>query len=1547
MVDPLGIEGTPLFSWVITGGGIGGAQSAYEIFVATTAQKAADGIGDIWDSGKILSGQNYDIAYDGAALSSRTDYYWAVQVWDETGSSLGISQPAHFHTGMFSTTEWQGQWIGFPQSDEEKMTLEGASWIWSGNSDTTSAAIQKGGTIYLRKTFTVTDPAAVTWARIAWTADDQSEMYYNGTLLGTTPSWTAGGMAEITELVQAGTNCIAMAATNIADGYGGAIARLILDFSDGHREEILTDQTWKVCSEEVSGWQEISCTNGSWGSPLQQVPYGADPWQTNLNLSDINNPTRSAVNLRKEFAVEKPVASAYAYICGLGFFTLTVNGQEVTDSVMNPSPSQYDYTSLYCVYDVTALLEQGDNALGVELGNSFFNETGGVWNWPNASWRDNPKCLLNLELCYADGSKETVVTDGSWKVTRNGPITNNSIYYGDCYDARKALVDTNGIGFDEAGYEDSDWLDAFLMQAPTNPDTGAPAQLVWQQEEPCVRTAVYKPKSIQQLDEDSWAITCPAMTTGWAKLFGIQVPAGQEVTITYSEKQHEDGTVMKLGGADGEGENWWSDANICQDHYISDGSANASYEPRYSYKGFAYIQIDGWQGEFTADNIEIYRINNGMASIGTLETSSETVNALQQMMRTSIENNVQGRPTDCPVYEKNGWTGDCNVAVDTILYNYDAKNVMENFLNMLADTQDAFGNVADIAPSANSFTDNHPTWNTIFLFGATDMCEYYGNYSYVETMYEDLRTFAMTDINIIKGQGWLWPGGSYGDWCSPYTYGNGDSPCAAGASEGSKITDNAMLYGALTELTEVTQTLYDRAIAAGDTQLAGQYEADLTIYRNATAQMYTAFNNRFYNAQKGYYETGEWSQTGDRTVYRQTSQAAALAFGLVPEQYAAAVAKGLAEDVIAKDYHLDTGVVGTRVLLPVLTQYGYDDVAFRVATQMTYPSWGYWLSLGATSCWEQWETSSRSLNHYMFASLGEWFYSGIAGIRDIQNGYETFTIDPVFTSNLNYANCTIDTVRGPLTSNWKRNQDGTVTLELVIPYGSQATVSLPTARRHGSATVNGKAPSSAEGVLSAGVPEDQLCLTLTSGSYTIISDTDTLELYRFSLEDAIAQAEALELDLYPEAQKDQLMEALLQAKQLYQAESGVTQMQLNDAEALLTQRIVTIQGTQARQDLYAALAAYGKADTADRNPTLAAAYQSAVLTATMLAQDLTTADEQLQTAAANLTAAWRVMVEGAMENLALGKTCTASSSEESPYWGWSLDFITDGDTQNINQGGEYAGYSSADQTDASHVEWICTDLGETTAFHKYVLYPSCTSYNGVLTGFGAPKAYEIQVSDDGATWHTVYSGSLEEAPGSDPVTAEFDTVEARYVRLYATELFQKRSEGQIFRLQLTEIQIYAQPVVTEQPEGLTYVQLSNGTLDPVFSYFTRAYTATVAHTVDSITVTPYATEGTDITVNGKAVASGRTSAAIPLEQGENLITLTAGGATTTVTVTREAPAFLMGDMNGDGTLSVTDVVLLRKAILNGTFAQEGDLNQDLALSVTDVVLLRKAILGQA
>ena len=726
-------------------------------------------------------------------------------------------------------------------------------------------------------------------------------------------------------------------------------------------------------------------------------------WQGKWIGADMTVENRFVPVFKKTFTVSKSITEVKAYICGLGLFELKINGILPDDSVLNPAHTQYSKTVLYRVFDVSSLLCEGENEITVELGNGFFNETTYVWNWDNASWRSAPKLIFDLEIQYSDGTFGAVVSDESWLVSKNGAITENSIYLGETFDSRKA----------DLSFE-------------SNANAVLPPEGILKEQTmpPIRRIARFRPEKIEKVSDNCYIVTAPEMITGWANL-RINEPENSEVIITYSERLNDDGYVYKTGKGEGRDGNWWPQSYIQQDKFISDGKERL-FEPKFSYKGFKYIQIENYSSDLTADDITLYRIANDVKIYSEFSCSNEMINRLHRLMRTTLLNNFQGKPTDTPVWEKNGWLGDLNCALDSAMYNFDMSSFLSSFVDTMADCFDEFGSVPVMVPSANWSVENSPVWNTVFVFAAEALINYCGMTDYAEKLYPALREFALKDIQALSQNEWVWGCRGLSDWVSPF--GDENEPIEPGDSEGAEICGTAFIYAMLKSMSSIAKIL--------------KKSEDANEYSHAAEKIYDAFNAKFYNAEAGVYETTFWRQKGTRTKYRQTSNLVPLAFGLVPDRLRETVIKNLIADITQKDYHLDTGCVGTKFILPVLFDCGYEDVAYKVLTQTTYPSWGFWLENGATSAWECWEKTTRSQNHYFLATYEEALYSRIAGIRNIKNGFKRFTISPVFNCGLDWANAEFGLPPGKLKSKWKKMPDGSIKVNIEIPEGSCADIVL-------------------------------------------------------------------------------------------------------------------------------------------------------------------------------------------------------------------------------------------------------------------------------------------------------------------------------------------------------------------------------------------------------------------------------------------------------------------------------------------------------------------------
>lgn len=708
---------------------------------------------------------------------------------------------------------------------------------------------------------------------------------------------------------------------------------------------------------------------------------------------------RFAPIFKKEFGITKEIRKAEIMICGLGLFELKINGSLPDDSVLNPAHTQYSKTVLYRVFDITDFL-RNDNVITVELGNGFFNEETTVWSWHEASWRSAPKMTAQLEIEYIDGTGDCIVTDESWLVTLDGPTTANSIYLGETYDARR---------------KEFNWQNAVSVCAPEG-------ELKLQDMPPIRRINEFKAEKIVRHECGSYIITAPEMMTGWAKI-RIDAPEGTEVFITYGEKLDENGRIPKIGKGEGRDGNWWPHGYIQHDCFISDGKP-FEFEPKFSYKGFKYIEIENLE-KLSVDDIILFKTANDVEIIGSFECSDEMLNRLHKIMVRTLLNNFQGKPTDTPVWEKNGWLGDANCALPIMMYNFDMSKYLAGFIDIMDDCFREFGSVPIIVPSADWGTDNSPVWNSIFVFGAEALIDYCGREDYVCSLYPDLKAYALNNIAQLEENGMVWGTRGLSDWVAPA--GGEDMPVYCNPSEGAEICCTAFIYAMLKSMIRICEKL--------------GINEDISKYSDAADRICTAFNKKFYNAELGIYETTVWNSKGNRTKYRQTSNLLPLYFGMVPEEYREKVIKNLAEDFISRDYHLDTGCTGTRFVLPVLFDNGYSDIAYKVLTQKTYPSWGHWLENDTDSAWESWERTTRSKNHYFLATYDEAFFTHLAGIKDIRNGWKNFTVAPVLDCGLEFVNASVKTPLGKTECAWRKTENG-FTVEITVPDGAEVKIRL-------------------------------------------------------------------------------------------------------------------------------------------------------------------------------------------------------------------------------------------------------------------------------------------------------------------------------------------------------------------------------------------------------------------------------------------------------------------------------------------------------------------------
>jgi len=748
---------------------------------------------------------------------------------------------------------------------------------------------------------------------------------------------------------------------------------------------------------------------------------------------------RPAPLLRRAFTVEGEVVRARLYVGGAGYADAYVNGEQLGDgAVLDPGYTDYARRTLYVTYDVTDRLRAGENALGFELGSGFYDyDVPGEWRWTEADWRGDPRVRAELHAELAGGGRLVVVTDGSWK-TVEVPTRYDNANIGETYDARFAQP-----GWTEPGFDDRAWRPARVVSGP-----GGVASA--QTHEPIAIVGRRDPVAVREPRTGIVVYDFGAQGTGWVELT-LDAPRGAAAEIRYGEALKEDGTVdltRNLHVAD----------QLQTDLLVSDGAGPVRWRPRFSYKGFRYVQVSGPRETPLAGAVSGVRgdvVRSAVRSTARFASDHELLNGIFAAVERTIASNLHGIVTDTPVYEKNGWTGDAQLTAPTAAMLFDLRRFYAKWVRDLRDAQLASGELPVIVPSGGAYGYTGVAWES--AWGATPAWDaaLFVLPSEVHARYGDARVLAATYGAMRRWvDAWLplWSDGhvvrsDLGDWLSPV----------------------GMVLPRLVPTAYATELV---RMLASTADLLGR-PGDRARYRRRHAEMRAAFEASFWDATSGTYR----ETPGD--PFAQTADLLPLAFALAPPGRRAALVDALAADVAARGGNLATGVVGTRHLLKELTAAGRIDVAFGIATQTDRPSWGEWLALGHTSLLEAWGPAVRSQNHHMFGSVGQWMLEDLAGIEPLEPGYGTIELRPELpTSGLDAVSASLDTVRGEVAVAWRRDASEVV-LEVVVPPGATGIVHVP-------ATEPGAVTAETDDVRLLGASGGRVLYRVGSGSYRFV-----------------------------------------------------------------------------------------------------------------------------------------------------------------------------------------------------------------------------------------------------------------------------------------------------------------------------------------------------------------------------------------------------------------------------------------------------------------------------
>lgn len=878
-VNPLGIDVVkPRLSWEIYGNGRGIEQTHYQIVVASSKEKLLNGIGDIWNSGKVKSDQSIHVVYAGSVLKSGSKYFWRARVWTNKGAS-SWSKVQYWTMGLLNPEDWKAAWIGLDRS-----------FPW--------------------------DNAKAQFSRL------------------------------------------------------------------------------------------------------------------------------SARYFRKEFKCTKNIQSATVFICGLGYYQLYLNGRRIGHQVLTPSPTDYTKSVLYNTYDVTDDVKTGKNAIGTILGNGLFFTMRQNYKTYKIRNFGFPKMILQLEIKYADGTKKTIVSNSSWKVTADGPMRTNNIYDGAEYDARKTMPGWNTVAFN-----DTTWLPVELVSAPGG-------RLKAQMSEKVKVMDTINPVTIHYLRPGVYIMDMGQNMAGWIKM-KVKGKRGRQVTLRFAETLQQNGELATTNLREAK----------ATDVYTLSGEGLEVWEPAFVYHGFRYVEITNYPGIPDKANFSGMVVYDGLKTTGNFESSNTLLNKIYHNACWGINSNYKGLPVDCPQRdERMPWMGDRTMSSYGESFIFGNAKLYAQWLEDIDEAQTADGIIPDVAPAFWKYYIDDVAWPAAYFQVAEMLYHQYGLLRPIEKHYPSMKRW-VRHIERSYMENYLIYDDKFGDWCMPPKYTE-----LIHAKEPSRITDGTLIgtayyYHILDLMSRFAERLNKKE--------------DRLEYLTLAGKIRSAFNKKFLNKTTGQYS--------NNTV---TANLLPLIFGITPQAYLQEVFDNIVKKTIkAYDRHISTGTLGTQWIMRGITKYGRPDLAFSIVNTTEYPGWGYMVANGATTIWELWNGDKAnpwmcSRNHVMLlGDLVVWYFEDVAGIKSSVTapGFKQIIMKPQLTDSLQFVDASYHSVHGLITSNWEKN-DKAFYWDISIPGNTSAVVYLPASSPQ-SVTENGISIDNADNVKFEKMKNGFAIIKLKSGHY--------------------------------------------------------------------------------------------------------------------------------------------------------------------------------------------------------------------------------------------------------------------------------------------------------------------------------------------------------------------------------------------------------------------------------------------------------------------------------
>lgn len=1028
-VDPIGIPLTPpSLSWQLASSRRGTVQTGYQVRVASSEGGLSDP--DVWDSGKVESGASVEVPYGGPDLEGATAYAWQVRVWDGEEQVSEWSSPATFETALASVDEWaDAEWIGADTSIPAAWTdytmtfraskISGALGVYLRGRDSGNAYMwQVSQSDRSLRPHVKTNGGYAVLSATPFPAgfDFAAEHQYSISVDGTTIVTKVDGVVLDTRTDSAHT-----APGLVGFRTSGAEAGTVSDVK-------VTSETGGVLLDTTFPSGDRTFTAGTVQGGDLLVAGNTEPWYA----FGADVPV-----LRTEFDVDKEVESARVYAAARGLYELRLNGEPVGDHELAPGWTDYNTRIQYQTYDVTDQIADGDNALGAEIADGWY--AGRVAMFGDSIYGSDTSLIAQLRIQYTDGTEQVVATDDGWRTT-NGPTTSADLLDGEAYDARRAAE----LGaWSEPGYDDAEW--SAVVERPT-----ATSKLEPQTAPPVRVTEELDAKALPSPASGVHVYDLGQNMVGHARVT-LTGEAGLTVRIRVAEVLNPDGSLYTANFRGAKATDYYT--------FATDGAE--TWEPKFTFHGFRYVEITGVDEAPSADAITGIVVGTDNTPTASLETSSGLVNQLQSNIVWGQRGNFLSIPTDTPARdERMGWTGDINVFANTANYNMDSHLFLTKWLQDLRDTQNSEGSFPGVAPIIPGRFDGgygRAGWADAGVHVPYSVWQAYGDTQVILDSYDSMKRY----VDYLDGSanGHIRDFGGYNDWLNL----DDDTPAT--------VIDTAFLAKGTREFAEMAEAV-------------GQ-DDDAQLYRERYEAIKAAYGAAFVSA--------DGTVRGDS----QTAYILTITNDLIPAGLEDEVASQFVETLERRNNHLSTGFLGVDGLLPALTAIGRTDIAYTLLQNTDYPSWGYEIGKGATTIWERWNSimpdgsfgpvEMNSFNHYAYGAVGEWMYGTMAGVSALEPGYRKVLVAPQAGAGIDSSDFSLDTPYGTVTSSWRTDASGVMKLDATVPANTTAEIRIPASSRW-AITEGGKPVDSVPGIEFSSFADGVAVFTVGSGEYAFAQD---------------------------------------------------------------------------------------------------------------------------------------------------------------------------------------------------------------------------------------------------------------------------------------------------------------------------------------------------------------------------------------------------------------------------------------------------------------------------